>query len=144
MVIVDEAHHLEWSEHRASPEYQFVERLSVQTPSLILLTATPEQLGKESHFARLRLLDPDRFYSFSAFVEEERLFEPVANAAKLLLAEQKLDAQDQQTLTTLLKDDNVGGLLENLSNPLKSAVARDALITILLDHHGTGRILFRN
>ena len=144
MVIVDEAHHLEWSEHRASPEYQFVERLSVQTPSLILLTATPEQLGKESHFARLRLLDPDRFYSFSAFVEEERLFEPVANAAKLLLAEQKLDEQDQQTLTTLLKDDNVGGLLENLSDPLKSAVARDALITILLDHHGTGRILFRN
>ena len=144
MVIVDEAHHLEWSEHRASPEYQFVERLSVQTPSLILLTATPEQLGKESHFARLRLLDPDRFYSFSAFVEEERLFEPVANAAKLLLAEQKLDAQDQQTLTTLLKDDNVGGLLENLNDPLKSAAARDALITILLDHHGTGRILFRN
>ncbi len=144
MVIVDEAHHLEWSENHASPEYQFVEQLSIQTPSLILLTATPEQLGKESHFARLRLLDPDRFYSFSAFEEEERLFEPVANAAKLLLAEQKLDAQDQQSLTTLLKDDNVGGLLENLNDPLKSAAARDALITILLDHHGTGRILFRN
>ncbi len=144
MVIVDEAHHLEWSENHASPEYKFVEQLSIQTPSLILLTATPEQLGKESHFARLRLLDPDRFYSFSAFEEEERLFEPVANAAKLLLAEQKLDAQDQQSLTTLLKDDNVGGLLENLNDPLKSAAARDALITILLDHHGTGRILFRN
>jgi ATP-dependent helicase HepA len=109
-----------------------------------LLTATPEQLGKESHFARLRLLDPDRFYSFSAFVEEERLFEPVANAAKLLLAEQTLDEQDQQNLTRLLKDDNVSGLLENLNDPLKSATAREALIKILLDHHGTGRILFRN
>ncbi|MEY3289851.1 MAG: hypothetical protein RLZZ419_2093 [Pseudomonadota bacterium] len=144
MVIVDEAHHLKWSEQAASPEYQFVEQLSLQTPSLILLTATPEQLGKESHFARLRLLDPDRFYSFSAFVEEEREFEPVANAAKLLLAEQTLDEQDQQNLTRLLKDDNVGGLLENLNDPLKSATAREALITILLDHHGTGRILFRN
>ncbi len=144
MVIVDEAHHLEWSEQAASPEYRFVEQLSLQTPSLILLTATPEQLGKESHFARLRLLDPDRFYSFSAFVEEERLFEPVAHAAKLLLAEQTLDAHDQQNLTRLLKDDNVGGLLENLNDPLKSASARDALIKILLDHHGTGRILFRN
>ena len=144
MVIVDEAHHLEWSEQAASPEYRFVEQLSLQTPSLILLTATPEQLGKESHFARLRLLDPDRFYSFSAFVEEERLFEPVAHAAKLLLAEQTLDAHDQQNLTRLLKDDNVGGLLENLNNPLKSASAREALIKILLDHHGTGRILFRN
>ena len=144
MVIVDEAHHLKWSEQAASPEYQFIEQLSLQTPSLILLTATPEQLGKESHFARLRLLDPDRFYSFSAFVEEERLFEPVANAAKLLLAEQTLDEQDQQNLTRLLKDDNVSGLLENLNDPLKSAAAREALIKILLDHHGTGRILFRN
>ena len=144
MIIVDEAHHLEWSEQRASPEYQFIEQLSIQTPSLILLTATPEQLGKESHFARLRLLDPDRFYSFSAFVEEERLFEPVANAAKSLLAEQALNKEDQQNLTTLLKDDNVNGLLENLNDPLKSVSARQSLINILLDHHGTGRILFRN
>jgi ATP-dependent helicase HepA len=144
MVIVDEAHHLEWNEAAASPEYQFVEQLSLQTPSLILLTATPEQLGKESHFARLRLLDPDRFYSFPAFVEEERLFEPVANAAKLLLAEQTLNKADQENLTKLLKDDNVGGLLENLNDPSKSANARAALIKILLDHHGTGRILFRN
>jgi len=144
MVIVDEAHHLEWSEQAASPEYRFVEQLGHLSPSLILLTATPEQLGKESHFARLRLLDPDRFYSFAAFLEEERLFEPVANAAKLLLAEQTLDEQDQQYLTRLLKDDNVGGLLKKLNDPLKSEAARDALIKILLDHHGTGRILFRN
>ncbi len=144
MVIVDEAHHLEWSEQAVSPEYRFVEQLSLLTPSLILLTATPEQLGKKSHFARLRLLDPDRFYSFDAFVEEERLFEPVANAAKLLLNEQTLAAQDQHNLTNLLKDDNVDGLLKNLNDPLKSAAARAALIKILLDHHGTGRILFRN
>ena len=144
MVIVDEAHHLEWSEQAASPEYRFVEQLGLQTPSLILLTATPEQLGKESHFARLRLLDPDRFYSFAAFVEEERLFEPVADAAKLLLAGQTLDEQGKQNLTRLLKDDNVDNLLKNLDEPLKSTAARDALIKILLDHHGTGRILFRN
>lgn len=144
MVIVDEAHHLEWSEQAASPEYRFVEQLGLLTPSLILLTATPEQLGKESHFARLRLLDPDRFYSFAAFLEEERLFEPVANAAKLLLAEQALDEQDRQNLTKLLKDDNVDSLLKNLGDPSKSAAARQALIGILLDHHGTGRILFRN
>ncbi|MDI1278406.1 RNA polymerase-associated protein RapA [Methylobacter sp.] len=144
MVIVDEAHHLEWSEQAPSPDYLFVEQLGRISPSLILLTATPEQLGKESHFARLRLLDPDRFYSFAAFVEEERLFEPVANAAKLLLAEEALNEQAQQHLTVLLKDDNVDGLLKNLNDPEKSAAARDALIKVLLDHHGTGRILFRN
>jgi len=144
MVIVDEAHHLEWNEQAPSPDYLFVEQLGRVSPSLILLTATPEQLGKESHFARLRLLDPDRFYSFAAFVEEERSFEPVANAAKLLLADEALDEQAQQHLTALLKDDNVDGLLKNLNDPEKSAAARDALITVLLDHHGTGRILFRN
>lgn len=144
MVVVDEAHHLEWSEESTSPEYQFVEHLSLQTPGLVLLTATPEQLGKESHFARLRLLDPDRFYNFAAFVEEERLFEPVAHAAKLLLAEQTLSIDDQAILTNLLKDDNVSGLLNNLNDPAKSASARSSLINILLDHHGTGRILFRN
>ncbi|HEY8219804.1 MAG TPA: RNA polymerase-associated protein RapA [Methylobacter sp.] len=144
MVIVDEAHHLEWNEQAPSPDYLFVEQLGRISPSLILLTATPEQLGKESHFARLRLLDPDRFYSFAAFVEEERLFEPVANAAKLLLADEPLDEQAQQHLTALLKDDNVDGLLKNLNDPEKSAAARYALITVLLDHHGTGRILFRN
>jgi len=144
MVIVDEAHHLQWSEQAASPEYRFVEQLALLSPSLILLTATPEQLGKESHFARLRLLDPDRFYSFSAFVEEERLFEPVANAAKLLLADEALDEEAIRLLAGLLKDDNAEALLKNLNDPEKSASARDALINILLDHHGTGRILFRN
>jgi len=144
IVIVDEAHHLEWSEQAASPAYLFVEQLSQRVPGLILLTATPEQLGKESHFARLRLLDPDRFYGFAAFLEEEKLFEPVAKAAKLLLARQPLDKTASKNLATLLKDDHVEGLLKNLDDPLKSASARAALVNILLDHHGTGRILFRN
>ena len=144
MVIVDEAHHLEWSEKAPSADYVFVERLAQLSPSLILLTATPEQLGKESHFARLRLLDPDRFYSFAAFLEEERQFEPVANAAKLLLADEVLDDDATALLGKLLKDDNVSGLLKNLNDTEKSASARESLIKILLDHHGTGRILFRN
>jgi ATP-dependent helicase HepA len=144
MVIVDEAHHLEWSEHAPSADYLFVEQLAQISPSLILLTATPEQLGKESHFARLRLLDPDRFYSFAAFLEEEKSFEPVANAAKSLLADKPLSVEEQKALAVLLKDDNVSKTLENLNDAEKSAAARQTLINILLDHHGTGRILFRN
>jgi ATP-dependent helicase HepA len=144
MVIVDEAHHLEWSEHKVSPEYKFVEQLALISPGLILLTATPEQLGKESHFARLRLLDPDRFYSFEAFLEEDRLFEPVATQAKLLLANKPLSPDESEFLAKLLKDDNVQGLLKNLTDPVESENARAALINIILDHHGTGRILFRN
>lgn len=144
MVIVDEAHHLEWSETSASPEYLFVETLAASTPGLILLTATPEQLGKESHFARLRLLDPDRFYNFSAFLEEESHFQPIAEAAKSLLAHHALTPDEKAHLARLVKHDHVDILLKNLDDPEKSKGAREELVKILLDHHGTGRILFRN
>ena len=59
LVIVDEAHHLQWSEQQSSIEYSFVEKLALKCDGLLLLTATPEQVGIASHFARLRLLDPD-------------------------------------------------------------------------------------
>jgi ATP-dependent helicase HepA len=144
IVVVDEAHHLEWSEQSPSPEYQFIEKLSLAVQGLILLTATPEQLGKQSHFARLRLLDPDRFYSFEAFLAEEQQFAPVAEAAKLLLAGKKLNAAAQQNLKQLVQLDNVEGLVNDLAIKDKAAEARAQLIKILLDHHGTGRILFRN
>src|SRR5262249_16036899 len=62
LLVVDEAHHLSWSPDKPSPEYSFVEALGRTTSGLLLLTATPDQLGISSHFARLRLLDPDRFY----------------------------------------------------------------------------------
>ncbi|MBQ0755746.1 MAG: DEAD/DEAH box helicase family protein, partial [Amphritea sp.] len=71
MLVVDEAHHLVWSEEESSPEYICIEALAREVKGLLLLTATPEQLGVNSHFARLRLLDPDRYYSLAQFREEE-------------------------------------------------------------------------
>lgn len=56
LMVVDEAHHLVWSEEAPSREYQAIEQLAERVPGILLLTATPEQLGMESHFARLRLL----------------------------------------------------------------------------------------
>ena len=144
MIIVDEAHHLEWNAQNPSIEYQFIEQLGKFSPGLILLTATPEQMGKESHFARLRLLDPDRFYSFDKFVEEERIFEPLAKAARLLLDNGLLDGDLQNRLKNLLKTDDIDNLFININDLEKSKNARKELIKILLDHHGTGRILFRN
>ncbi|MFK5948767.1 MAG: RNA polymerase-associated protein RapA [Methylococcales bacterium] len=144
IVVVDEAHHLEWSEQSPSADYLFVEQLAVTTPGLILLTATPEQLGKESHFARLRLLDPDRFYKFDQFLAEEARFEPVAEAARLLISGELISDKQQKSLTDLLKQDNVTALLEQVNNKETADKAREELIELLLDHHGTGRILFRN
>lgn len=144
MLVVDEAHHLQWDETAQSPDYQLVDQLARIVPSLLLLTATPEQLGKKSHFARLRLLDPDRFYSFAKFLEEEENFAPVARAARLLLEGSPLDGTLRRTIADLLKQDNAELLLDRLDDPQTALAAKDELINLLLDFHGTGRVLFRN
>ena len=132
LLVVDEAHHLQWSPEQVSPEYRLIEQLTQETRGVLLLTATPEQLGKASHFARLRLLDPDRFPDYDAFVEEEQRYEPVARAVGALLSEQALDADTLQTLRNLGLDS------------AEDRAARTRLIEQLLDRHGTGRVLFRN
>ncbi|MGC6633262.1 hypothetical protein, partial [Escherichia coli] len=86
MLVVDEAHHLVWSEKAPSREYQVIETLAEAIPSVLLLTATPEQLGQESHFARLRLLDPNRFHDYNEFINEQQKYRPVADAVTILLS----------------------------------------------------------
>ena len=81
VIVVDEAHHLEWSELSASPAYRAIETLARSSTGLMLLTATPEQLGAVSHFARLRLLDPARFPSLQAFERESEGYRAVATQA---------------------------------------------------------------
>jgi ATP-dependent helicase HepA len=92
MLVVDEAHHLTWSPEGASPQYTIVEALGRKSPGLLLLTATPEQLGMAGHFARLRLLDPDRFYDLETFLKEEEHYRDVARQAEKLEEGPKLDA----------------------------------------------------
>jgi len=87
LLVVDEAHHLHWSPQQPSPEYQLIESLAEKTAGLLLLTATPEQLGKESHFARLRLLDPDRFTDLDHFLQQEQGYRELAEQAEALLAD---------------------------------------------------------
>lgn len=147
LMVVDEAHHLEWSVEAPSYEYQIVESLAQKTAGVLLLTATPEQLGRESHFARLRLLDPDRFYDYQSFVEEEQQYEPVADAVSALMAHQKLSNDEKNTITELLSEQDVEPLFRILDSNVsdeEKLEARDELIANLMDRHGTGRVLFRN
>ncbi len=44
LLVVDEAHHLAWSERESSLEYDLIEALAQVTSGVLLLTATPEQL----------------------------------------------------------------------------------------------------
>ena len=130
IVVVDEAHHLNWNEQQASPEYQCVEQLALQCESLLLLTATPEQAGLDSHFARLRLLDPARFHSLEAFQKEQSGHAHLNTLIQQILENEQLTQSQQTQLEQYLG--------ESCSDDPSSN------IDMLLDRHGTGRVLFRN
>jgi len=122
LLVVDEAHHLLWSPEAPSPEYQLVENLAENTAGLLLLTATPEQLGKESHFARLRLLDPDRFSNLDRFLQEEQGYQELAEQAQALLD----DPEQAGALDDLLDQHGTGRVLfRNTRHVVKGFPARE-------------------
>ena len=141
LLVVDEAHHLVWHPEGASPQYQLVEQLAEVIPGVLLLTATPEQLGQESHFARLRLLDPNRFHDLEAFRAESLNYRPVAEAVQELLDEGRLSEGAHQTIQQMLGSEGEA-LLTAVTDGDVEASAR--LVRELLDRRGTGRLLFRN
>jgi len=123
LVTIDEAHHLEWSPGGAGDNYRLVEALARQTAGLLLLTATPEQIGQASHFARLRLLDPSRFHDLQRFQAEEQQYRQWSELVEALAA---------------------GAAVGELPPGLDASTPPDLLIEQILDRHGTGRVLFRN
>lgn len=123
LVVVDEAHHLHWSPEAPGEDYRFVAALARQNPGLLLLTATPEQVGIDSHFARLQLLDPERFHSLEAFREEEQEYRHWSEMAQQL---------------------EQGEIPADLPAGLDPGAPAETLIEQILDRHGTGRVMFRN
>ncbi len=140
LLIVDEAHHMEWTPESASPQYALVEALAKKTQGLLLLTATPQQLGPEGHFARLRLLDPNRYSDLAKFLEENSHYEEVARALDRLLAGKPLTAEDRALFGK--QSPRVLRHCDELSNG--DTAARTHLVSELLDAFGTGRVMFRN
>lgn len=133
LLVVDEAHHLRWSEAQSSPEYALVAALAARSAGLLLLSATPEQFGRAGHFARLRLLDPDRFAEFDRFLADEARYEPVARLAAAVLEGQPLDPAQRALL-----DDWLGQAQD------WQQLGNAAIVDRLVDRHGTGRVMFRN
>jgi ATP-dependent helicase HepA len=123
LVAVDEAHHLHWSIEGAGDDYRFIEALGSASAGLLLLTATPEQIGQASHFARLRLLDPSRFHDLAVFQAEEQQYRRWSEMADALEA---------------------GERPADLPAGLDPDAPAEELIEQILDRHGTGRVLFRN
>jgi len=139
MVIIDEAHHLHWTDGDAGHDYRCIEALAKQCRGLLLLTATPEQVGAASHFARLRLLDPARFHDLEQFLSEEKGYQQLSEIVKTLLdrPDEPLTEEIQALLKSYLSSE-----APTQSNP--DIHEREATVSKLLDRHGTGRVFLRN
>ena len=131
VLVVDEAHHLGWSqEEGGDTAYRMVEQMAQLIPSVLLLTATPEQLGVEAHYARLRLLDPARYPSLEAFITEQASYRPIADIAAAIAADEPLTTDQIDTLKASLSNDELAN--------------KGTTLTALIDRFGPGRALYRN
>jgi ATP-dependent helicase HepA len=140
LMIVDEAHHLEWTPQEVSTSYQMVEALAKKIPSVLLLTATPQQLGPEGHFARLRLLDPARYNDLETFIEESGHYQEMAELVD------RIDGQEELTPTDLEMIQKSSSHLHDQYSDKKSLSKTDRaqLIENIIDSFGPGRVMFRN
>ena len=140
LLVVDEAHHLHWNEDTGGNEkYDLIADFAEVTSGVMLLTATPEQLGVQSHFARLRLLDPDRFDDLDDFISGQEAFAETAAVAGVLIEDKPLSNGQIMALSSLLaiSEEELGAI--NDDEKLRAHALNE-----LLDRHGTGRVLFRN
>ena len=184
ILVVDEAHHLtaplnssskktqshEHDEATAQEcnKYSLVETLADLTPGILLLTATPQQLGVNSHFERLKLLDPLRYHDVTAFQSENEHFAEIANLIETL---QQCDSTEAifQCLSAAQESPSAAQNISQIVDQAKELFPnsdpehcnqietkersevdnrfrtnKQRLITNLTDLHGTGRVLFRN
>jgi ATP-dependent helicase HepA len=143
LVIVDEAHHLAWTPEHTSAEYALVARFAAAVPGLILLTATPEQLGRSGHFARLRLLDPARYPDLAQYQAEAEGYARLSRIVEKLQNAQSLDPPERRELATRLHDDPA--LRDRIVQlDVADAATTSAVLEALIDRHGTGRVMFRS
>ena len=129
MVIVDEAHHMR---NRGTRNFRAGQWLEEHTADMLLLTATPLQLGEEDFFNLLNLLDPVEYFDAGVFKWSLR---PLGMVNRLYRA---LGTPDAEAVVALLP--HVEALLEHVE------LARDLPIRGLRELHdrlGSGEALSR-
>ena len=85
MVVIDETHHITDD----TKAYGFVKILAQKTFGMMLLTATPEQMGVKNHFLLLQLLDPERYFDYPTYVKETKSYKQVITIVKKLIKQNK-------------------------------------------------------
>ena len=129
LLIIDEAHRIQWKQDFESPEYIWAKKLAIQIPNLLLLSATPEVMGREGHFARLQLLDSDKFNNYQTYLNEQNEYQELIPIIKKIL----LNEHTPSDLKHFFSNEEISHFDNN-----------EEIINSLIDRHGTGRIYFRN
>src|SRR5262249_50665385 len=105
--------------------------------------ATPEQLGRSGHFARLRLLDPVRYADLAQFQHETDDYVRLSSIVRKLGDNEPLALAERAHLAERLHNDPpLRRAVEQLDALDTGAVA--VVLDALIDRHGTGRVMFRN
>ncbi|MFK7823770.1 MAG: RNA polymerase-associated protein RapA [Oligoflexales bacterium] len=142
LIIIDEAHHLDWDEEEPNANWLVAKNLSKAARALLLLTATPRQHGLTTQFGLLNLVDPDRYSDFDEFLDESDNMRETAEIAKSLVKEQWSDNLYEKLNQVFSQDLE---FLKNLDKQHQSNnIDFESLVQNLVDRHGTGRVLFRN
>ena len=138
LVIIDEAHHLRWDEEEPEARWLVSQSLAKKSKGLLLLTAIPQQYGFMTQFGLLHLVDPERFDDFDAFLREQDKHGAIADVVKTIKSGD-LSSEVRKVLVDLFADDQeVVGFLNQPSGD------HEQLLRMLIDRHGSGRVLFRN
>lgn len=134
MLVIDESHRLQWQ----SKAYQSALTLSQASSGVLLLTATPEQLGVESHFARLHLLDPNRFPDLEQFLDEEQQYGRISNIVDIVELGSLADALPD------IEQLNDAKLIDRAAEAVGDPELEQKFIEWMVDRYGTGRMVYRN
>jgi ATP-dependent helicase HepA len=140
LLIVDEAHRLQWSQQEPSIAWEIIRLLSTQARGLLLLTATPERRGPETEFGLLHLVDPQRFPNYESFLQEHQSMRDVAKLASRAQSGEKSPKFIAEFKKRFGEDTDLKKAIDQFAQGEDPA----DLLAKMVDRHGTGRVLMRN
>ncbi len=141
LLIIDEAHHLQWDEEQPSDAWVTAKILADRAHGMLLLTATPRQKGLETQFGLLHLVDPQRFSEFADFRKE---MEEIKTTAELAQRVWTSEGSDKEALASLKKKFSKDPEIKDAVTVIKEDGGLDRVMSALVDRHGTGRVFVRN
>ncbi len=141
LTIVDEAHHLVCEDDFTSKEYLLVNSITSHTKGLLLLTGTPLQLQPESHFNRLRMLDPVRFTDYGEFLKDEESYRKIVRDLSKLPVDSDEPISWDALSDALPKNSPIR---EWLSKENSREMTAGEWVRRIVDALGTGSVVFRN